>query len=121
MAQNWSTYVNTMFYGQDGSYKDNVEKVEFKSGRTINYLKNSHPKKKHVVNLRVKDKGTIKTDGKTEFEWLLYWWENTAKSGTVPIYLTDIITGAGTKTYLVSITGWRGQRFKEVNLELEEV
>ncbi len=36
MAQNWSTHVNTDFYGQDGGYKDNTEKGEFKSGRTIN-------------------------------------------------------------------------------------
>ena len=40
MAVNWSTYVNTDFYGQDGSYKENTEKIEFKSGREIEYLKN---------------------------------------------------------------------------------
>jgi hypothetical protein len=121
MAQNWNSNVNTDFYGQDGGYKDNTEKVEFKSGRTINYLKNSRPKKTHAVNLRCKDKGTPKTDGKTEFEHFLYWYENTAKSGTVPIYLTDIITGNGTKQYLVKVDGWSGQRFKEINLQLEEV
>lgn len=121
MAQNWSTYVNTDFYGQDGGYKENTEKVEFKSGRTIEYLKNSRPKKTHALNLRCKDKGTDKEGGKTEFEWFLYWYENTAKSGTVPIYLKDIITGTGTKQYLVHVEGWSGQRFKEINLQLEEV
>jgi hypothetical protein len=121
MAQNWNSNVNTDFYGQDGGYKDNTEKVEFKSGRTISYLKNSRPKKTHAVNLRCKDKGTPKTDGKTEFEHFLYWYENTAKSGTVPICLPDIITGNGTKQYLVKVDGWSGQRFKEINLQLEEV
>jgi hypothetical protein len=121
MAQNWNSNVNTDFYGQDGSYNDNTEKVEFKSGRTINYLKNSRPKKTHSLNLRCQDKGTAKVDGKTEFEWFLYWYENTAKSGTVPIYLTDIITGNGTKQYLIKVESWSGQRFKEINLQLEEV
>ena len=121
MATHWNTHVNTKFYGQDGSYNDNTEKVEFKSGRTIRYLRNSVPKKTHALQLRVKDKGFPKVGGKTEFEWFLYWYENTAKSGTVPIYLTDIITGTGTKQYLVHVEGWSGQRFKEINLQLEEV
>lgn len=121
MAVSWSAYVNTRFYGQDGSYKDNTEKVEFKSGRTIEYLKNSVPKKTHALNLSLKDKGTPRTDGKTEFEHFLEWYENTAMSGTVPCSLTDIITGSGTKLYRVKVEGWTGQRNKEVSLTLEEV
>lgn len=121
MAVNWSSNVNIKFYGQDGKYKDNTEKVEFKSGRTIEYLKNSIPKKTHALNLSLKDKGTPKTGGKTEFEWFLYWYENIAKSGTIPCNLTDIITGSGTKQYLITVDGWKGQRNKEVSLTLEEV
>ena len=121
MAQNWCEYVNTDFYGQDGGYIDNTEKVEFKSGRKIEYLKNTLPKKTHALNLKVKDKGTRKTEGKTEFEHLLYWYENTVKSGTVPFYLTDVITGSGQKLYTIKIDGWSGQRNKEINLTLEEV
>ena len=121
MAINWSAYCNTDFYGQDGGYKENTEKVEFKSGRTIEYLKNSAAKKTHALNISLKDKGTPKTDGKTEFEHFLYWYENTAKSGTIPCNLTDIITGSGTKQYLIKVEGWTGQRNKEVSLELEEV
>ena len=89
-TQYWNTHVNTKFYGQDGSYNDNTEKVEFKSGRTIRYLRNSVPKKTHALQLRVKDKGFPKVGGKTEFEWFLYWYEVTIKSGTLPFYLTDI-------------------------------
>lgn len=95
--------------------------MEFKSGRTIEYLKNSKPKKTHALNLSLKDKGTPKTGGKTEFEWFLYWYENTAKSGTIPCDLTDIITGSGTKQYRIKVEGWTGQRNKEVSLNLEEV
>lgn len=122
MAQNWSAYVNTRFYGQDGGYLDNTEKVEFKSGRTILYLKNSTPKKEHSVNLRCKDKKSEKTDGKTEFEWFLHWYENTIKSGTIPFYLTDIVTGSGMKLYrLKEKPNWNGQKYKEISLTLEEV
>lgn len=121
MAANWSAYVNTKFYGQDGGYNENTEKVEFKSGRSIEYLKNSVPKKTHSLNLTVKDKGTQKTDGKTEFVHFLDWYENTVKSGTIPFYLTDIITGSGTKLYKIKVDGWTGQRNKEINLTLEEV
>lgn len=121
MAANWSAYVNADFYGQDGNYKDNVEKVEFKSGREIEYLKNSRPKKTHALMLKCKDKGTAKIDGKTEFEWFLDWFENTAKSGTVPFYMTDIITGSGKKLYKIALGGWNGQRNKEISLTLTEV
>lgn len=120
MAAEWSAYVNTRFYGQDGSYKENTEKVEFKSGRTVEYLKNSVPKKTHALNLSLKDKGTPKTDGKTEFEHFLDWYENTAKSGTVPFYLTDIITGSGMRLYKIKVDGWTGQKYKEISLTLEE-
>lgn len=120
MAQNWSTYVNTNFYGQDGGYKDNTEKVEFKSGREILYLKNSVPKKEHSLNLRCGDTGTAKTEGKTEFEHFLYWFENTVKSGTVPFYLTDVITGSGMKLYKIEVDGWTGQKYKEISIKLKE-
>lgn len=122
MTQSWSKHVNTDFYGQDGGYKDNTEKVEFKSGRTVRYLRNSVPKKTHAVNLRCADKGTKKTDGKTEFEWFLDWFENTVKSGTEEFYLKDIVSGSGTKRYILAeAPTWSGQKYKEISLSLEEV
>ena len=121
MAINWNMHVNANFYGQDGSYKDNTEKVEFKSGREIEYLKNSLPRKTHSVNLSLNDTGTEKINGKTEFQHFLSWYENTAKSGTIPCNLKDIITGSGTKQYKVKVTGWSGQKHKEVSLELTEI
>ena len=120
MAAEWSEHVNADFYGADNGYNENTEEVEFKSGRKIKYLKNSVPKKTHALNLNCKDKGTPKTDGKTEFEWFLYWYENTVKSGTVPFYLTDLVTGIGRKLYKIKVKSWTGQRNKEISLELEE-
>ena len=119
MAQYWNGHVNTKFYGQDGGYKENTESVEFKSGRSIEYLKNSTPKRTHSLNLRCND--SIKIDGRTEFEWLLYWYENTIRSGTIPVYLTDIVTHTGYTLYRVKIEGWNGQKSKEISLVLEEI
>lgn len=122
MAKAWDSHVNTDFYGQDGSYNDNTEEVEFKSGRKVKYLKNSLPRKTHALNLRCADKGTPKLSGRTEFEWFLFWYENTVKSGTESFYLTDIVTGTGTKEYRLAETpSWNGQRYKEVSIKLEEV
>ena len=83
-------------------------------------LRNSVPKKTHSLNLRCKDKGTPKIEGKTEFEHFLYWFENTVKSGTIPFYLTDIVTGSGTKLYIIEVDGWTGQKYKEISIKLKE-
>lgn len=126
MAQNWNKYVNSNFYGLDGSYLDNTEIVEFKSGRVIKYLKNSTPKKQFALNLSLDDKTLILDSetslSKTEFEWFLYWYENTVKSGTLSFYLDDIVTNQGVKEYLLSdVPTWIGQRQKEVTITIEEV
>lgn len=116
----WSNRVNTNFYGEDGRYLSNREKIEFKSGRTIYSLNNSVPKKEHALKLRVND--TDKADGKTEFEWFLYWYENTIKSGTIPFLLADIVTGTGLKNYMLTEEpNWSGQAYKEISITLEEV
>lgn len=120
MAQEWNSHVNTKLYGQDGGYNDNREKVEFKSGRTIFYKKNSAPKKTHALNLSLNDSAIV--DGKTEFQWFIYWYEYTIESGTLSFNLTDIVAHSGTKEYLLTETPkWSGQRTKEINLTLEEV
>ncbi len=121
MAAEWSENVNARFYGQDGGYAENTEKVEFKGGRTVEYLKNSTPKKTHAVSLCVGDTGTPVKDGRTEFGHFLDWYENTVMSGTVPFYLTDLTTGSGRRLYrLTEPPSWTGQRHKEISLVLEE-
>lgn len=122
MAAEWDKNVNKNFYGQDGNYKDNREAIEFKSGRTVYYQKSSAPKKTHAVNLQLADTGTKRIDGKTEFEHFLDWYEHTIKSGTIPFYLPDIITGKGEKLYQLKNTpSWKGQQYKEIALTFEEV
>ena len=114
----WPSNVNNNFYGRDATPDDNREQVKYKSGRVIYYKKNSAQKTTHAVKLRLNDE--IKTDGATEFERFLSWYETTAGSGTVPITLTDIITRTGTNNYYVTLQNWSGQRFKELSLILEE-
>jgi len=120
MAQNWSSYVNKKLYGLGGGYNENIEKVNFKSGRTVFYKKNSLPKKKYSLSLDVND--STKTDGKTEFEWFLYWYEVTLASGTQSFYLEDITTHSGTREYqMTTEPTWSGQKTKTLSLEFEEV
>ncbi len=122
MAKEWCEHVNKKFYGQDGGFKENTEKIEFKSGRTVLYLKNSRAAKTHTLNLQCADKGTDRIEGKTEFEWFLYWFENEIKSGTESFMLPDIITGDGEKEYMITEPPtWNGQRYKEISLTLQEV
>ena len=75
----------------------------------------------HTVKLRLKDTGTAKINGKTEFQHFLSWYENTAKTGTIPCILQDIITGNGTKQYKIKVTDRAGQKYKEISLELTEI
>ena len=122
MAVAWNENVNTRFYGQDGTYIENTEEVEYKSGRRIYYLKNTLPAKSIAVNLTLNDKRGERVDGKTEFEWFLYWYEYVCKSGTESFYLTDLISAKGTREYrLTDVPTWEGQAFKEVSLTIEEV
>ena len=121
MAVNWCSYVNTKFYGQDGTYIENTEEVEYKSGRRIYHLKNSLPAKSIAVNIMLNDKRDEREDGRTEFEWFLYWYEYVCKSGTESFYLTDLISQQGTREYrLTEVPSWEGQAYKEVALTLEE-
>lgn len=121
MAVNWDSRVNSRFYGAEGSYAENFEEVEFKSGRRIFYLKNSLPAKSFAVSLSLSDRKEGSVGGKTEFEWFLYWYEYVAKSGTETFYLPDLVSGEGSREYrLTDVPTWTGQAVKEVSLALEE-
>ncbi|MCF0222952.1 MAG: hypothetical protein HUK20_01665 [Fibrobacter sp.] len=120
MAQNWDSHCNTKAYGADNAYVDNRESIEFKSGRKIFYKKNSLAKKTHALKFCFND--STEVDGKTEFEWFLFWYEVTLKSGTESFYFTDIITHAGTKEYKIKESPtWSGLKEKEISLSFEEI
>lgn len=114
----WPENVNNKFYGLDGTPDDNRVQVKFKSGRTIYHKRNTIVKKLYSVKLRLDDK--IKTNGKTEYERFLDWYENENGSGTAPVELTDLTAKTGIKTYFVVLENMNGQRYKELTLNLEE-
>lgn len=115
----WPLNVNNNFYGLDGAAEENRVQIKFKSGRTIYHKLNTAIKKIHNLKLRLND--SVKTDGQTEFERFLSWYENENGSGTVPVELTDIEAKTGTKNYYVTLSNWNGQRYKELSLKIEEV
>lgn len=118
MAETWNINVNTKFYGLDGGYKENTENVEFKSGRTITYLKNSKAFKTYGLTLWVDD--TKEINGKTEFEWFLYWFENTIVQGTKSFTVTDNKVLQNSVLRFTEVPTWSGQAHKEISIALEE-
>ena len=115
----WPENVNNKFYGLDGSAVENREATKYKSGRIIYHKINSAQKVNHSVLLRLND--SIKDgNGLTEFARFLAWNETTNGSGSVPITLTDLEKKSGTKEYFVTVGNWKGQRYKEISLTLEE-
>ena len=115
----WLENVNNKFYGLDGSAVENREATKYKSGRIIYHKINSAQKVNHSVLLRLND--SIKDgNGLTEFARFLAWNETINGSGSVPITLTDLEKKSGTKEYFVIVENWRGQRYKEISLTLEE-
>lgn len=114
MAQEWDIHCNKKAYGQDGGYKDNREEVEFMGGRTISYGKNSKAIKTHALNFTFDDTKLI--DGKTEFQWFLFWCEVTLRNINESFYFINIITRKGQRTYKIKEwPTWTGQGKKEVS------
>lgn len=119
MAQEWDVHVNKRAYGEDGSYAENTERVEFKSGRAVFYRKNSAAKKTHALNFQFDD--VVKKEGRTEFQWFLFWYEMTIQCGALSFYFPDVTTGDGTREYFITeVPSWNGQAKKEVSLQFEE-
>lgn len=119
MAQEWNPNVNKKAYGADGGYTENTERVEFKSGRTVFYRKNSTARKTHALNFYFDDKKDVY--GKTEFQWFLEWYEVTVQCGALSFYFPDVSAGTGTREYYITeAPKWRGQAQKEVSMTFEE-
>ncbi len=119
---NWPAGVNKKAYGQDSSYDENREEVEYKSGRRIYYRKNSIERQTHAVNLSMDDKKPI-SGSKTEFRVFLAWFENDIKGGTVPFYFPDVTVRDGQTErlyYMKETPTWSGQGRKEVTFTLED-
>lgn len=122
IAANWPEGVNKKAYGQDSSYAENREEVEYKSGRRIYYRKNSTERQTHAVNMAFDDARPV-SGSKTEFRVFLSWFEDVIKGGTVPFYFPDVTVRDGQTSrlyYMKEPPTWSGQKTKEVSFTLED-
>lgn len=117
MAIAWASEVNTDAYGMETDGGDNVERVEFESGKNRTYLKNTSPKKVHAFMLSMDDVGVD-----SEFKKFVYWFENSLKSGALSFMFPDLVTHTGEKEYrLIGSYSASGQHKKEISLTVEEM
>lgn len=117
MAVAWSTSVNTDAYGLDIGGGDNVERIEFESGKARTFLKNSAPKKVYAFVLSMDDVG-----GTSEFKAFVSWWEGALMSGSLSFLFPNLLTHSGNGEYrAVGSYSVAGQKRKEVSLSVEEM
>lgn len=117
MATTWPVGVNQKAYGMDTAPGDNVERVEFESGKARTFQKNSINKKRHSFMLNMVDDGID-----SEYRTFVNWWDYNLASGSLSFFFPDLITHSGNTEYRP--TGQYsvvGQKFKEVTIEVEEM
>jgi hypothetical protein len=113
----WPVGVNQDAYGLDISGGNNVESIEFESGKARTYLKNSTPKKIFSFLLSMEDVGAG-----SEFKSFVAWWDATLKSGSLSFGFPDLMGSGATKEYRCTETySASGQKRKEIALAVEEM
>ena len=118
MAVNWPVNVNKKAYGMNSGAKNNLESVDFESGKSRTYLKNSSPKMIFSFNLSFLDDGT----STCEYRLFWSWWQNVLLSGSESFYFENLLTHSGYKEYkMTQVPTSTGQNPKEVSLSVEEV
>lgn len=118
----WPGSLNTKVYGMESGWVDNREKLEYKSGRSVYYLKNSTPRKRHPIMMKFDDSKPLPGSSLTEWKYFQNWFENTIKSGALPFLFPDLSNkGTGTRLYYMDEIGdGKGQREKKISFTLEE-
>lgn len=118
MAVAWPLSVNQKAYGMDTSPGENVERIEFESGKARTFLKNSVGKKVHSFMLTLEDIGDT-----SEYKDFLEWWSDDLASGSLSFLFPDLVTHDADKEYR-SVDGnfsATGQKYKEITLTVEEM
>lgn len=117
MAVNWPAGVNQKAYGMETSPIENVERIEFESGKARTFLKNTAAKKAHTFMLSMEDVGAS-----SEYKLFLAWYENVLLSGALSFYFPDLITHDGDTEYrLLEPFSASGQKRKELSFSVEEM
>lgn len=103
------------FYAMSTNSNENIEEVEFESGKKRYYLKNSSPKLSHSFSFLLKDKA--------EEVAFWNWYSNILLSRTQTVELMNLVTLEGTKEYqMTEEPSINDSQFpKEVNITVEEV
>lgn len=83
--------LNQKFHSMTTSAKNNIQTLEFESGKSRDYLLDSTPRKIHSVSFNI--------SSKTEEAIFWDWYENTLLSRTQTIKLPDFVRGTGTREY----------------------
>jgi hypothetical protein len=117
MAVSWPAGVNTDAYGMESTPIENVERVQFESGKARTYLKNSAQKLAFSFLVSMDDVGPS-----SEYKQFVEWWDTTLKSGALSFGFPDLITHTGTTEYRpIAVYSATGQKRKEVTLTVEEM
>lgn len=114
----WPVNVNQKAYGMEKTQAENVERIEFESGRARTYLKNSKATNIFSFLLTFEDH----TGAGSEYKRFLDWWDNSLHGLAGSFEFPDLITHTGTKEYrAIEDYNVTGQKFKEVSLTVEEL
>lgn len=117
MAVAWHPDVNKKAYGMDASTIENVERVEFESGKARTFLKNTAAKKTHSFMLKMEDVGD-----NSEYKTFVTWWETTLLGGALSFVFPDLITHDSDTEYRpIGTYSATGQKWKEVSITVEEM
>ena len=117
MAVAWHPDVNQKAYGMDTAPMENVERVEFESGKARTYLKNTAAKKTHSFMLKLEDVGD-----NSEYKKFVAWWETNLLGGALSFYFPDLITHDSDTEYRpIGTYSATGQKWKEVSITVEEM
>lgn len=116
MAVEWPVGVNADAYGMDTSPIENVERIQFESGKERTYLKNSRGLKQHTFLIDMDDSGAS-----SEYKTFVDWYNDTLLTGALTFNFTDLIELTGTKEYRLLDFSTTGQKTKEVSITVVEV
>ena len=109
--------VNQKAYGMDTAPMENVERVEFESGKARTFLKNTAAKKTHSFMLKMDDVGD-----NSEYKKFVSWWSGTLLGGALSFYFPNLITHDGYTEYRpIGTYSATGQKWKEVSITVEEM
>ncbi|MCR5723462.1 MAG: hypothetical protein K6G80_00070 [Treponema sp.] len=117
-AVSWPYGVNMKAYNATDGAVENTIELEFESGKTRTYNKNTRSRRAFSFNICCLNNNTASC----EYVRFWTWWCDVLKGGANTFYFTDLLTKTGLTEYrMTSTPSATGQRYKEITIEVEEV